>query len=263
MDYGLADKVVVVSGAGSGIGRATTEAFLLSGALVVAGDIQPAALRGLSGSEHAAALHVVEVDLASAEGPSALVQSALALHGHVDVLINNVGVAPYRESFLDVSDEDWLGTLTLNVLAAVRASRAVLPGMVEQRRGAIVSIASDAGRQPDPFFVDYALSKAAILSLSKSLSIEFGPFGIRSNSVSPGPTLTPALEPFLSSLGRDLGMPRDEALEHFATVMRRLPLGRLNTAEDVASVVLFLASDQARQVTGADYSVNAGSTKFV
>ena len=259
MDYGLAGKVVVITGAGSGIGLATAQAFVTEGASVVAGDLQPGGLAQLAGPGR---VTVVTVDLAAAEGPATLVGTALRVYGRVDVLVNNVGIAPYRQGFLDVTDEDWRATLDVNVLSMVRACRAVIPSMIEHGSGIIVSLASDAGRQPDPFFTDYALSKAAILSLSKTLSIEFGPRGIRVNTVSPGPTHTPALDAFISRLSRDLSVPPDQGLDHFARVMRRLALGRVNAPEDVAAVILFLASDQSRQVTGADYTVNAGSTNF-
>ncbi len=258
----LRDRVVVISGASSGIGFATVAACLQAGALVVAGDIRPSA-QPQAEAFYEDRVQLVTVDLCTTSGPAILVEAALDLHGRVDVLVNNVGVAPFRSSFLDVTDDDWGATINLNVMATVRACRAVLPSMVARRAGVIISLASDAGRQPDPFFVDYAMSKAAILSISKALSIEFGPYGIRVNTVSPTATLTPALEPFLKSLGAELGLGRDETLEHFATKMRALPLGRLNAPEDVAEVIVFLASDRARQVTGADYSVNAGSTKFV
>jgi NAD(P)-dependent dehydrogenase (short-subunit alcohol dehydrogenase family) len=260
MDYGLAGKVVVITGAGSGIGLATAQAFVTEGASVVAGDLEPGGLAQVAGPGR---VTVVTVDLARAEGPATLVDTALRVHGRVDVLVNNVGIAPYRQGFLDVTDEDWRATLDVNFLSMVRACRAVIPSMIEHGSGVIVSLASDAGRQPDPFFTDYALSKAAILSLSKTLSIEFGPRGIRVNTVSPGPTHTAALDAFISRLSRDLSMPPDQGLDHFARVMRRLALGRVNAPEDVAAVILFLASDQARQVTGADYTVNAGSTSFV
>src|SRR5665213_1600039 len=172
----LRDRVVVISGASSGIGLATVSACLQAGASVVAGDLRPSGLRR-DDTVGPGRLGFVTVDLSEPEGPSVLIEAALDRHGQVDVLVNNVGMAPYRTSFLDVTDEDWLATLNLNVMAAVRASRAVLPSMVARGGGVIISLASDAGRQPDPFFVDYALSKAAVLSLSKSISIEFGPSG--------------------------------------------------------------------------------------
>ena len=260
MDYGLAGKVAVITGAGSGIGLATAAAFVAEGATVVGGDLEPGALAQLAGPGSVTA---VTVDLAATQGPATLADVALRSHGRVDVLVNNLGVAPYRQGFLHVSDEDWRTTLEVNVLSMVRACRAVIPAMIGHGGGAIISLASDAGRQPDPFFADYALSKAAVLSLSKTLSMEFGSRGIRVNTVSPGPTMTPALADFISRLSDDLGISADQGLNHFATVMRRLALGRVNTPADVAQVVLFLASAQSRQVTGADYTVNAGSTRFI
>jgi NAD(P)-dependent dehydrogenase (short-subunit alcohol dehydrogenase family) len=132
--------------------------------------------------------------------------------------------------------------------------------MVEQGSGAIVSVASDAGRQPDPFYVDYCVSKACVISLAKSLSIEFGSKGIRSNVVSPGPTVTPGLvEFFEKSAAPEWGMSTDEAIDHFAKNIRKLPLGHLGQAEDVAATIVFLASDLAKQTTGSDYRVDGGT----
>ena len=260
MDYGLAGKVAVITGAGSGIGLATAAAFAAEGAVVIGGDLEPGALARLTGP---GSVTPDTEDQAAAQGPATLANVALRSHGRVDVLVINLGVAPYRPGFLQVTDADWQATFEVNVLSMARACRAVIPAMIGQGGGAIISLASDAGRQPDPFFADYALSKAAILSLSKTLSIEFGRHGIRVNTVSPGPTRTPALDAFISRLSEDLGIPAEQGLNHFATDIRRLALGRVNTPADVAQVVLFLASAQSRQVTGADYTVNAGSTRFI
>ena len=259
MDLGLADKVVVITGAGSGIGLATARAFLEEGAFVVGGDNDAAAVEAIAAlGPRAAAVHA---DLGSAGGPAALVQAALAAHGRVDVLVNNVGIAPYRDGFLAVDDEGWRTVLDVNFMSAVRASRAALRAMVERGSGSIVSIASDAGRQPDVFFVDYSVSKAALLMLSKALANEFGPHGIRVNVVSPGPTRTPIWDRpggFAESLAAQLGMDVESAITHFAREIRNLPLGRLGRPEDVAAAVLFVASDKASQVTGSEYCVNGG-----
>src|SRR5258708_39504948 len=98
--------------------------------------------------------------------------------------------------------------------------------MIEQGRAAIVSVASDVGRAPDRFFVDYSVSKGAVLMLSKAISIEFGPAGIRSNCVSPGPTRTRASGGFADSLAEEYGLDREQAIEHFVTEVRKLPLGK-------------------------------------
>ena len=256
MDYGLRDRVAVITGAGSGIGLATTRIFLKEGAKVVAGDLDPSATEELGAN-----VTSVEVDLAVATGGQELVDRAVDEHGRVDVLVNNVGIFPFRESFLAVTDADWDQLLNVNFYSMVRACRAAIPHMLEQGRGSIVSVASDVGRAPDPFFVDYSVSKAAVLMLSKALSIEFGPRGIRSNCVSPGPTRTPAWDKpggFADALAEEYGLDKERAIEHFAKEVRKLPLGKLGDPEDVGRAIAFLASDASKHVTGADYTVDGG-----
>ena len=263
LDTGLTDRIAVVTGAASGIGEAVTLALVAQGAHVVAGDVDAATLDALQ-ERHGIDRHGITgvvTDLGSAEGCVHLVETAMEQHGRIDVLVNNVGIAPYRESFLGATDTDWRHVLEVNFFSMIRCCRAAIPHMVEQVDGRIVSIASDVGRAPDPFFVDYGVSKAAILSLSKALSIEFGPKGIRSNVVSPGPTRTPLWDRpggFAESIAQEYGMEVEEAIHHFATAVRQLPLGRLGRPEDVANAVVFLASDLAHQVTGSEYCVNGG-----
>lgn len=256
MDFGLTDRVVLVTGAGSGIGLATAQLFADEGARVVAADLDPSAAGELSGP-----VTTVALDLASPQGPVEAVARTVEEHGAIDVLVNNVGIFPFRESFLDVTDEDWAEVMNINFHAMLRASRAAIPHMVGQGRGAIVSVASDVGRAPDRFFVDYSVSKASVLMLSKALSIEFGPQGVRSNCVSPGPTRTPAWDKpggFADSLAEEYGLDKDAAIDHFAKEVRKLPLGKLGDPIDVARVIAFLASDVSKHVTGADYTVDGG-----
>lgn len=256
MDLELDDKVVVITGAGSGIGLATAQAFLGEGARVVGGDLETGPVDALGGQALG-----VSVDLGTDAGARALVKAALDAHGRIDVLVNNVGIAPYREGFLHVDDEGWRQVLDVNFMSVVRTSRAALPSMVEQGSGVIVNIASDAGRQPDVFFVDYCVSKAAILMLSKTLANEFAPHGIRVNVVSPGPTRTAIWDRpggFAESLSAEFGLPTEEAIDHFAKVVRKLPLGKLGRPEDVANAILFISSPRASNVTGTEYCVNGG-----
>jgi NAD(P)-dependent dehydrogenase (short-subunit alcohol dehydrogenase family) len=256
MDFQLADRVVLITGAGSGIGLATTQTFLAEGAKVVAADLDPSAACELSDNVTA-----VAVDISTPDGAGFAVAETMRAFGRVDVLVNNVGAFPFRESFLAVSDGEWHELMNLNFYSAVRACRAALPHMVEQGRGAIVSVASDVGRAPDRFFVDYSVSKAAILMMSKALSIEFGPAGVRSNCVSPGPTRTPAWDRpggFADSLATEYDLDKEAAIDHFAKEVRKLPLQKLGDPADVARVIAFLASDVSKHVTGADYTVDGG-----
>jgi len=257
-DHGLTGKAVVVTGAGSGIGEAIALQFAEEGARVYAGDIDIATLEGVAAHENVMG---VECDLSTVSGCEKLIQAAVDGASTVDVLVNNVGIAPWRDSFLTTSDEEWQRLLSINFFAMVRCCRLAIPYMVEEGKGTIVSIASDVGRAPDPFFVDYAVSKASVLSLSKALSVEYGPKGIRSNAVSPGPTRTPLWDRpggFADALAEEYGMDKEAAIEHFAKVVRKLPVGKLGRPQDVANAVFFLASDLAVQVTGSDYHVNGG-----
>jgi NAD(P)-dependent dehydrogenase (short-subunit alcohol dehydrogenase family) len=257
MDLKLEGKIAVVTGAANGIGFAISAALADEGALVLAGDIEPGPLAGLKGVEP------VEVDLMTAAGNGALIERARSGHGRLDVLVNVVGGARHRKSFTEVGDDDWRWMWEFNFLSMVRACRAAISLLRADGGGSIVSIASDAGRQPDPFFVDYAAAKAAVINLSKSLSIEYGPEGVRSNVVTPGGTRTKGFDEFFErSAAPDWEMGFEEALDHFANDVRRMPLGHLGRPEDVAAAVVFLASDAAAQITGSDLRVDGGAQVF-
>ena len=186
VDLELTGKRVVVTGAGRGIGLAVTRGFVAEGAHVVAGS--RATSPELEELANAGSVTPVEVDLATADGPGKLVEAA---GGLLDVLVNNVGSAPARPAgFAAVTDEEWARTWNLNVMAAVRATRAALPVMLAAGGGAIVNIGSVNARLADPMVIDYSASKAALVNLAKSLSKEFGARGIRVNTVDPGPVAT-------------------------------------------------------------------------
>lgn len=256
MDLGLTGRRALVTGAGSGIGLAIAARLAAEGARVVGADLDPSALSKLD-----AEVVAVTADLGTAAGAEAAVHEAVEAMGGLDILVNNVGIFPYRDSFLTTSDADWQTVLELNFMSMVRTCRAAIPHLRQDGPGSIISIASECGRQPDVFFVDYSVSKAAMLNLSKSLANEFGP-SVRSNIVSPGPTRTPAWDKaggFAESLGEQYGMSADDAVHHFATEVRKLPSGRLGQPEEVAAVVALLASQVSAQVTGAEYAVNGGS----
>lgn len=257
--YDLREKVVVVTGANAGIGLATVHACATAGAHVIGASRSTEEIEKLA-SEYT--VLPVAVDLATAAGVQRMVDVAHERFGRVDVLVNNVGIASARESFLEVSDEDWYLTIDTNFMSAVRAARAVLPGMVERQTGAIINISSESGRSPDVLLLDYSVTKTALLSLTKLLANECGPHGIRVNTVSPGPTYTKIWDKpggFADALAQQFDTDRDSAIQRFLREVRQMPLQRMGQPEDVAAVILFLASEQARQVTGADYTVNGGT----
>jgi NAD(P)-dependent dehydrogenase (short-subunit alcohol dehydrogenase family) len=259
MDLRLRGRVVVITGAGSGIGLACAKQFLDEGAHVVAGDL---AIKALHKLDPRSSVTSVELNLLDSDAPERLIAAAIEKYGRVDVLINNVGGAAVRESLESFQDKDWTLMFERNITVMVRSCRAALPGMIAAGEGSIVNIASISGRQPDVFLLDYSAAKSPVLSVTKSMSVIYGPAGIRANCVSPGPTRTPAL---LRSIGTVMAakwrMDREAALKHYATNVQQMAVGRVGDPEDVAPVVAFLASDVARQVTGSDYVVDGGLLK--
>ncbi|WUD71247.1 oxidoreductase [Streptomyces sp. NBC_00510] len=262
MDLHLKDKTVVVTGASRGIGLATVRAFAEEGARVVAGARTPGAgLAQLAGS-----YDVVPVagDLATQEGVQRLVATAVERFGGIDVLVNNVGaVQPRLGGFLSVTDEEWLATMNLNLMSAVRACRAALPGLLESR-GAVVTVSSVNAFLPDPGVIDYTASKAALTNFSKALSKEVGPLGVRVNSIAPGPVSTDIwtgengmADQVAQAMGKDL----DSAVAELLAGLGGLATGRLTTPEEVADLVLMLASDRTGNVTGADFTIDGGLIK--
>ncbi|MEV6850496.1 SDR family oxidoreductase [Actinoplanes sp. NPDC051411] len=251
MNLDLAGKRVLVTGAGKGIGLAIVRGFVAEGAMVVAGSRTiTAELSKLDG------VTPVEVDLASPHGPAELVEAA---GDRIDVLVNNVGIAPPRpQGFLEVTDDMWATTWNLNVMAAVRATRAALPVMLAGGGGAIVNTGSVNHRLADPLVIDYSAAKAAMTNFAKSLSKEFGPRGIRVNTVAPGPVAT---DLWLGDNGVAATVSAARGLtaaQVEAGAKADMVTGRFTRPEEVADLVLLLASGRVGNVTGAEYVIDGG-----
>jgi NAD(P)-dependent dehydrogenase (short-subunit alcohol dehydrogenase family) len=254
MDRALSGRTAVVTGASRGIGLAVTGALSGAGATVFAGARRSSGdLDQLAGAGN---VHPVEVDLADPAGPAALIA---AVGKTVDVLVNNVGSAPARPGgFLSITDEQWLATLNLDLMAAVRACRAALPGMLEAGSGSIVTICSVNARLPDPAVLDYSAAKAGLAGFCKALSKEVGAKGIRVNTVSPGPVAT---DLWLGEGGvaRTVSAATGAKPEDVAgRAAGQMVTGRFTEPREVADLVLFLASDRAGNITGADFTIDGG-----
>jgi NAD(P)-dependent dehydrogenase (short-subunit alcohol dehydrogenase family) len=262
MDLHLAGKVALVTGASKGIGLAITRALVAEGANVIAGARSITdELVALSDTGQVLA---VAIDLSKAETPAELV--ARSSHfGGLDIVVNNVGaVTPRTTGFLDVTDDDWQATLNLTLMAAVRTTRAAIPLLIERGGGNVVTIGSINAFLPDPGVIDYSATKAAVWNLSKSLSKEFGPQGLRFNTISPGPVSTPLWlgeTGVAATVAKSLGVSFDEARRRIIDGGGGFSTGRFTEPEEVADLVLLLASDRAGNVTGADFLIDGGLTK--
>jgi NAD(P)-dependent dehydrogenase (short-subunit alcohol dehydrogenase family) len=250
----LAGRTAVVTGASKGIGLAVVNALAASGARVVAGARRTSP--ELAQLAKAGQVEAVEVDLASPAGPARLVAAA---GERVDILVNNVGGAPARPGgFLSITDEDWLATLNLDLMAAVRATRSALPSMLAAKAGVIISVCSVNARLPDPAVLDYSAAKAGLAAFSKALAKEVGPQGVRVNTVSPGPVATDlwlGTGGVAQTVGAATGArPADVASQ----AASQLVTGRFTQPAEVAGLVLFLAGDGAGNITGADFTIDGG-----
>lgn len=254
MDLGLSGRTAIVTGASRGIGLAVVRGLVAEGVRVTAAARKSSAeLDELAGT---GAVRAVEVDLAESGAPARLVAAA---GDRIDILVNNVGAAPARTGgFGEITDEDWQASLTLNLMAAVRTTHAALPVMVAAGKGAIVNISSANAFLPDPAVMDYGAAKAALANFSKSLSKEAGPHGIRVNTISPGPVATDLWlgdHGVAATVSRATGARAQDVQSQAA---QQTVTGRFSRPEEVADLVLILASDRTANVTGADITIDGG-----
>jgi NAD(P)-dependent dehydrogenase (short-subunit alcohol dehydrogenase family) len=260
LDLGLADRVCVVTGSTSGIGLVAAKLLAGEGAQVVVCGRDPERVE-LARAGTGAALGVT-CDLLEPAAPEQLIGEATRALGRVDCLVNNVGLA-YQVAFDDLTDAQWDEMWQLNVMSFVRSIRAVLPGMRERGRGAIVNVASTSGKRPSTSMPNSSVTKAAVLSLSRLVADVYAKDGIRSNAITPGPTATEAwLAPggLADQQAERSGTSREEALE---AVAKGRPLGRLAEPDEIAAVIVFLCSDRASYVTGSAWSADGGTVPII
>ena len=250
---GLKDKVAIVTGAGSGIGRALAQRLAAEGVCVGLFDINAAGAETTKqGITTGGGKAVVEaVDITDAGAVARAVQHFEAAAGPVDVLVNNAGwdkAAP----FLQTTPDLWKKIIDINLYGPLNLHYAVLPGMVARKRGRIINIASDAGRVGSSGEAVYSACKGGVIAFSKTLSRELARSNVQLNTVCPGPTDTPLFATFAGE-----GEAADKLIEG---LKRAIPMRRLGRPDDYPGIVAFLASDDAAYITGQTISVSGGLT---
>jgi meso-butanediol dehydrogenase/(S,S)-butanediol dehydrogenase/diacetyl reductase len=245
----LKDKVVIVTGAGTGIGRAIALRFGLEGAIMLLNGRRPAPLEAVAQVIKAAGgrAEAVVGDVTSTPDVERLVAAAADGHGRLDVLVNNAGIMVSRTAAAECSDEDWQRTLDADLTSVFRCSKAALPALAASR-GAIVNIASTAGMKGSPSLTAYGVAKAGVVSLTKTMALDYAARGVRVNAVCPAYVETDLNRDYLAAMRED---------GRYAALLARHPLG-LGRPDDVAWASLYLASDEARWVTGVALPVDGG-----
>ena len=246
--FELKDKVAIVTGAGRGIGRGIALSLAKNGAKVVVTDISDEIFEVVKEIEATGSQGLaVKCDVTDREQVDDAVKKTLEIFGRIDILVNNAGIYPFK-SFTEMTEEEWDKVMNVNVKGIFNFTKAVLPKMIEQKYGKIISISSIAGSVVGyASLVHYSASKAAVLGFTRSLAIEVAQHGINVNAVCPGPIETPGTKEGLTK-------------EVYEQTKKTIPLGRWGQPEDIGNVVVFLASDKSSYITGQCIVADGGTT---
>jgi NAD(P)-dependent dehydrogenase (short-subunit alcohol dehydrogenase family) len=253
--YDLAGRRALVTGGTRGMGEAVAAALTVRRARVLV-----AARTDPGGGP----VPVIAADLAQPGGPESVARKAAEVLGGLDILVHCAGASfPRPGGVLALTDEDWMRSLDTNLLSAVRLDRAVLPGMVSQGAGTVVHVSSLQWKRPHESSPAYGPAKAALRSYSKGLATEFGPRGIRVNTVTPGYIATSQAEARIAQLMTGSGTSRPQAEAALLEAIGGVPLGRPGTAAEVGQLVAFLVSDAASYLTGAEFVIDGGNNRML
>ncbi len=247
-------KRILVTGGTKGMGEAIVRRLTMGG-----GSVATTARSPLPQGQRPALF--VQRDVGTAEGVQAVVDRLLEAWGGVDILVNNLGASDAPNGgFRVLTDDDWQRALSVNLIAAVRFDRSLLPGMLERRSGVILHISSIQHRLPlYDSTLAYAAAKAALCTYSKGLANEVGPQGVRVNLISPGFIETAGAHGMIVQLAKSDGIDESAARQKIMDMIGGIPIGRPGRPEEVAELVAFLASDRAASIHGSDYVIDGGS----
>ncbi|MBN1691701.1 MAG: SDR family oxidoreductase [Dehalococcoidia bacterium] len=246
MHLNFQDRVAVVTGGGSGVGREITRLFCEAGATTIVADLvlekaeeTARILSGLPGKTIA-----MKADITKYAEVKEMIAEAVKISGKVDILVNNAGFGVLK-NFNETTPDDWMADFGVNLFGVLHCTREIINHMIERKYGKVINIVSDAGRVGQAYQATYSAAKAAVMGFSKALAREVGTHGININCVSLGATKTPLIMPFITP-------------EIEQRLIKAYPLRRLGLPQEPAALVIFLASDSAAWITGQVYSVNGG-----
>lgn len=244
------DKIALVTGAGSGIGKACALRFAIEGARVVVSDIDDQASDATSAEIQALGGEAVSIpgDISLSADIERMIAGTLSAWGRLDAAVNNAGITGPYKSILDLTEAEWDRTLAVNLKSAFLCMKHEIAAMLETGGGAIVNTASTNALRPITNQPDYQASKAGLIALTRNVAVYFGDRNIRANALLPGATATPMLLAALARRGRNTD-----------ALAERAPLKRVGTAEDMANTAVWLCSDEASYVTGTNMIVDGGA----
>lgn len=257
----LAGKVALITGAGSGFGKAAALRFAAEGALVSCVDIDAAAAKGVADMITADGNRGIglSADVSSAADCQEMVAATVRELGEIDVLFANAGVAGAGTA-VDLAEEDWDRVLSINLKGVWLSAKYVLPAMVRRGHGSIVNTASVGGMVGVKGTLPYATAKGGVISMTKQMAADFSPHGVRINAICPSSVVTPLVSRTYAERAANASDPEATAQEAMRQMALKHPIGHMGSVEDVANLALFLASDESGWITGSAMTVDGGYT---